>query len=70
MPAKRKSARIASLRREYEGAKRAYRKSGRKALGKRATSPAYKEYVARKREYKRLGRALGAATGRKPRRGR
>jgi hypothetical protein len=62
-----KSAKIATVRREYTAAKRARKILGSKALGKPKTSKIQKEYKAATRVYKTIGKTLGSLTGRKPR---
>ena len=58
-----KRATVASLRKEYESAKRAYHRTGKAALGKRDNSAEQKAYAAAKRHYRQVGRELGKLTG-------
>lgn len=63
-----KSAKAATLRREYNAANREYHRTGKKAFGKPANSAAKKEYRAAKRERNLLGSKLGRLTGKRARR--
>jgi hypothetical protein len=62
------SSKVASVRREYETAKRQYKKAGKTAFGKSKKSSTYREYQSAKRTYKKVGSLLGHLTGKKPRR--
>ena len=63
MPRATKKTQIAEARREYEPAKRRYKKAGKAAFGKPKNSKPYKEYQAAKADYRRKGRTLGKLTG-------
>jgi hypothetical protein len=57
------NAKVAEARKEYNAAKREYRKAGKVAFGKPKNSTAKKTYLSAKRKYKKVGSLLGRLTG-------
>jgi len=61
-------SKVRTVRKEYEQAKRLYKKLGRMTFRSRKNSEVRRDYKAAKREYNKIGKQLGQMTGKKPRR--